>query len=130
MSQFHEVRDITVVSGAAFQKGCRLKIGTDASLYADSGYDQSTGSPVADVCGASEKSILSADRESYAAGEFIMARGHRGGTSFAIASGAIDAGAEIYAASYGRVASSGSVFEGHALEAATAAGDVIEVAYC
>lgn len=49
------------------------------------------------------------------------------GSQKMIASGAISEGAAVYNAASGRVASSGTNFRGVALEAATAAGDVIEV---
>jgi hypothetical protein len=44
-----------------------------------------------------------------------------------VASGAITAGNPIYAAANGKIAGSGSIYEGIALETATADGDVIEV---
>jgi hypothetical protein len=50
------------------------------------------------------------------------------GTRRMIAAGAISADAAVYAAASGRVASSGTIFVGEAITAATAAGDVIEVA--
>lgn len=49
------------------------------------------------------------------------------GTRKMVASEAITRGAAVYAAAGGKVASTGSVFVGTALEAATADGDVIEV---
>jgi hypothetical protein len=50
-----------------------------------------------------------------------------GGTSKMMAGGAISAGADVYAADDGKVAATGSVALGRALEAATADGDIIEV---
>jgi hypothetical protein len=49
------------------------------------------------------------------------------GTQQMVASGAITRGASVFAAASGKIASSGSVFVGTALEAATADNDVIEV---
>lgn len=124
MSQFKSNRMITCVSGGAFNKGARLKFGVNTALYAASAY-QGDGL-VVEVCGASDKSSLTAMRETFAAGEFVSCVLGQGGTSYCIASGPIAAGAEIFAAANGKVASSGSVFEGIALEAATANNDVIE----
>lgn len=50
-----------------------------------------------------------------------------GGTRKMVAAGAITLGNPVYAAASGRVASTGTVMEGIALEAAAANGDVIEV---
>ena len=50
-----------------------------------------------------------------------------GGTRKMVAAGAITLGNPVYAAASGRVASTGTVMEGIALEAAAASGDVIEV---
>lgn len=49
------------------------------------------------------------------------------GTRKVVASGAITAGAKTYAAASGKVAASGTVYTGLALEAATTDGDIIEV---
>jgi hypothetical protein len=49
------------------------------------------------------------------------------GTQQMVANGAITRGASVFAAASGKIASSGSVFVGTALEAATADNDVIEV---
>jgi hypothetical protein len=49
------------------------------------------------------------------------------GTTKMVASEAISAGASVYAAASGKIAATGTVYEGIALEAAGADGDVIEV---
>lgn len=49
------------------------------------------------------------------------------GTAKMVAAGAISAGAAVYAAASGKVAATGTVFVGNALEAAGADNDVIEV---
>lgn len=49
------------------------------------------------------------------------------GTQLMVASGAISANAAVYAAASGKVAGSGTILIGIALEAATADGDIIEV---
>jgi hypothetical protein len=54
--------------------------------------------------------------------------GNVGGTRKMVAAGAISAGAPVYGAASGKIAATGTVFEGVALEAATADGDIIEVA--
>ena len=49
------------------------------------------------------------------------------GTVPMVAAGAISAGAEVFAAASGKIASSGSVSIGTTLEASTADGDIIEI---
>ncbi len=51
-----------------------------------------------------------------------------GGTRKMVAAGAITAGNPVYGAAGGKIAGSGTVFEGVALETATADNDIIEVA--
>ncbi len=125
MSQFTDSRNYTAISGSAWNKGIRLTIGTDQALYTEMGkYNQDP--IVFEIAGASAKSVATGRNKCFAAGEQICVRLHRGGSSQAVANGPIDAGATIYAASGGKIAASGSVAEGHALEAATADGDIIE----
>jgi len=50
-----------------------------------------------------------------------------GGTHKCIASGAINAGAKVYAAANGKVSASGTVLVGTALDTVTADGSVLEV---
>lgn len=111
MSQFKDNREIAVESAAAWDKGQRL--------YIDVGGKVS-------VCAANRKSDFTARRDCMAAGEWITVTAHMGGTSFVVANGAIAAGADLYGAANGKVASSGTVLEGVALEASTADGDIIE----
>lgn len=70
----------------------------------------------------------SAERTTSAAGETLAAALRtKEGTLPMVASGAITAGARVYAAASGKVASTGSVVEGIAGNATTADGDWIEV---
>lgn len=50
-----------------------------------------------------------------------------GGTRKMVASGAITAGSPVFGAASGKIASTGTVYEGIALETASADGDIIEV---
>lgn len=127
MTQFKDSRDFTVRSGAAFPIGTRLKFATNPTLYAEMG--DPDAALVAEVASAAERSICTATRKALAAGELTCVRRNGQGTALAIANGAIDAGAEVYAASAGKVAASGTVPEGFAMEAATANNDVIEVMF-
>jgi hypothetical protein len=80
------------------------------------------------VAGASEESIGVTTEAKFEAGKpiAILLRTAEG-TRKMVASGAISAGAKVFGAAGGKISASGSVFEGVALEAATADGDVIEV---
>jgi len=62
-----------------------------------------------------------------AAGPCTVRLRNAGGTAKMVASAAITAGVTVYAAAGGKIASSGTVTVGTALEAATADNDVIEV---
>jgi len=80
------------------------------------------------VAGASDISIGSLREASFAAGDYrtVLLRS-KAGTHKMVASDAIAKGNPVYAAASGKVAPSGSVYEGIALCAAAANGDVIEV---
>lgn len=71
--------------------------------------------------GTAEDPILAADTTG------TVRLRNAGGTRKMVASGAITLGNPVYASASGRVASTGTVMEGIALEAAAANGDVIEV---
>lgn len=80
------------------------------------------------VATASELAIGVQRDESFAATDPVaVILKSKQGTIPMVANGAISAGASVYAAAAGKVASSGSIREGIALEAATADGNVIEV---
>jgi hypothetical protein len=71
--------------------------------------------------GTAEDPILAADTTG------TVRLRNAGGTRKMVASSAITLGNPVYASASGRVASTGTVMEGIALEAAAASGDVIEV---
>jgi hypothetical protein len=80
------------------------------------------------VAGASDLSLGVTEEATFAASKPVTVRlKTKEGTRKMVASGAITAGAAVYGAASGKVSASGSVYEGIALEAATADGDVIEV---
>ncbi len=127
MSQLQDSRYIPVVTGDAIPKNTRVKFAESTSIYEEFGI--AGDGRVVWEAGASDKSVGVTTRTSTGAGHILTVRLHRGGTSKVIADGAIDAGAEVYASANGHVASSGSVSEGFAMEAATLAGDIIEVMF-
>jgi hypothetical protein len=79
------------------------------------------------AAGASDVSIGTMDRECTAAGPCTIRLRTAQGTRKMVASGAITAGNAVYAAASGKIASSGTVYEGVALETSADDGDVIEV---
>lgn len=83
------------------------------------------------VAGLADLDIGVADREAFAAGDHISVRlGNASGTCLMVAAGEIAAHAKVYTAANGQVSATGattSFLRGIALEAAGAAGDVIEV---
>lgn len=80
------------------------------------------------VAGSSDLSMGTMEAPSFADGDNVAVRLRTAeGTRKMIASGAITGGNPVYAAASGKIASSGSVLEGYALETSTADGDIIEV---
>lgn len=79
------------------------------------------------VAGATDVSLGTLELPCTAAGPATVRLRTAQGTRKMIASEAITAGNAVYAAAGGKVASTGSVYEGTAYESATADGDVIEV---
>jgi len=111
MSQFVETACKTFTAAAARAQYLRVK--RSGSDIATAGVD--------DVClGTQERASLATTDE--VAVRLRTAQGSRK----VVAAGAITAGAKIYAAAAGKVAATGQVLEGIALEAATADGDIIE----
>ncbi len=112
MSQYVESPCRQFTAGAARDRFLRVKL-SGASLA---------------TAGASDVSIGTQEIESFAATDVVPVRlSTAQGTRKMIASGAITAGNPAYAAADGKIASSGTVVEGRALESATEDGDVIEV---
>lgn len=80
------------------------------------------------TAGASNAMIGTQEVASLAATDVVPVRlRNAAGTRKVVASEAITAGADVYAAASGKVAASGTIIEGQALEAAGANGDVIEI---
>jgi hypothetical protein len=112
MSQFVETPTKTFLATAAVAAHLRVKL---------------SGSEVV-VAGAADQAIGVTDRAALANGDAVAVRlGTAQGTVKMTAAGAITAGNAVYAAAGGKVASSGTVFCGWALETTTANGDVLEV---
>lgn len=112
MSQFVETPTKTYTAGAAIGQHLRVKL-SNGKLAA---------------AGASDVSIGTLEEASFADGDVRAVRLRTAqGTRKMVASEAITAGDPVYAAAAGKVASTGTVFEGNACEAAGANNDVIEV---
>lgn len=79
------------------------------------------------VAGATDISLGTMDLPCVEAGPCSVRLRTAEGTRKMVASGAISKNASVYGAAGGKVASTGSVFEGTAMEDASADGDVIEV---
>ena len=80
------------------------------------------------TAGATVRGIGTADTPSFADGNIVAVRLlSAAGTQKMIAAGAITAGANVFAAASGKIASSGTVPVGVAMEAASADNDLIEV---
>ncbi len=81
--------------------------------------------------GASDPSIGTLEKATFADGDSVAVRLRTAqGTKKMVASVAITSGASVFAAASGKVAATGTIFEGIALQAATADGDIIEVMPC
>lgn len=112
MSQYVEGPTRTFTAGGALAPFLRVYI---------------TGGKLA-AAGATTVEIGTVEREAYAANDEIAVRLRTAeGTCKMVASGEITSGAAVYAAASGKIAATGTVFCGNALESATADGDVIEV---
>jgi hypothetical protein len=79
------------------------------------------------VAGATDIALGTAFNPITAAGPATVLLRTAQGTRKMVANGAITAGNTVYAAASGKVAASGTIVEGQALESATANNDVIEV---
>jgi len=121
MSQTREnclpgIADSTVNGAGPYVRVKLVSLGTDlsATVGLAGAFDASVGSLDAQQANATGDQV-----------NVILRNSNR--TRKMIAAAAISFGANVYAAASGKVASTGTLLEGVALEAATAAGDVIEV---
>lgn len=113
MSQYFETPTRAFIANAALAPFTRVSI-------------LSTGKVAA--AGTGEIGVGTTETRSFADGDSINVRLQTAeGTRKVIASTAITLGTVVYAAASGRVASSGTIALGTALEAATANGDIIEI---
>lgn len=104
----------TLIAGGAVAMHARVKI------------DNSTGK--ATVCGASDRSNgISATSAAADGDKLTVTLPNQAGTRKMIASGAITQFVKVYAAAAGKIASSGTIIEGIAWQAATEDGHIIEV---
>lgn len=112
MAQFTEGPTRTFTAGAAIAAHLRVKLSSGELAAA----------------GASDVELGTMEVASFADNDVVPVRLRTAeGTCKMTASEAITAGNPVYAAASGKVASTGTVYCGTALEAATANGDVIEV---
>ncbi len=108
-----ETSTITATAGAAIGKNLRVK---------------RSGANVV-VATAADTAIGVTMRQSFASGDRIAIKtATAGGTLPMVAGGAINTGVEVFAAAGGKIAASGTVSIGTALEAASGDGHVIQVA--
>lgn len=113
MSQFVETPTKALTAGAAIDQYLRVKLNSSNLLVVATAADNALG--VMEV-------------ESFASGDVVAVRLRSApGTRKMVASGAITQGNLVYAAASGKVASSGTVVEGVALETTTTDGDILEV---
>lgn len=110
MSQFFDTSTRPDVAASAIAQHLRVK--TSGALA---------------LAGAADVELGTMEVACTAAGPTTVRLRTAKGTCKMVASGAITAGVTVYAAASGKIASSGTVTIGTALEAATADGDVIEV---
>ncbi len=116
MSQMIEGPRKTYLAAAAIGVNLRVKI-TDAS----------TALPTINVAGASDPSIGTTEAAVLAAGPVAILLANAQGTRKMVATGGITGGNPVYAAAAGKVASTGTVVEGSAMETVTTLNDILEV---
>ncbi len=116
MSQMIEGPRKTYLGAASIGANLRVKI-----------TDGTTKPPTINVAGASDPSIGVTEEFLAAAGPIAILLANAQGTRKMVATGAITSGNSVYAAAAGKVASSGTVVEGAAMETTTALNDVFEV---
>ena len=112
MSQFVETNLKAFTAGAAIDQYLRVKL----------------ASGVLQVATAADQALGTVEVESFASGDVVPVRLYSSvGSRKMVASVAITAGNLVYSAAGGKVAATGTVVEGIALETSTADGDIIEV---
>tara|TARA_R110000868_G_scaffold403615_1_gene681062 strand:+ start:152 stop:910 length:759 start_codon:yes stop_codon:yes gene_type:complete len=112
MSQFVETNLKAFTAGAAIDQYLRVKV----------------SSGVLQVATAADQALGTVEVESFASGDIVPVRLYSAvGSRKMVASVAITAGNLVYSAAGGKVAATGTVVEGIALETSTADGDIIEV---
>lgn len=116
MSQMIEGPRKTYLGAASIGANLRVKI-----------TDGTTKPPTINVAGASDPSIGVTEEFLAAAGPIAILLANAQGTRKMVATGVITSGNAVYAAASGKVASSGTVVEGTAMETTTALNDVFEV---
>lgn len=116
MSQMIEGPRKSFLAAAAIGANLRVKI-TDAS----------TSPPTINVAGASDPSIGVVEDAVLAAGPCTVLLANAQGTRKMVCSDAITGGNSVYAAASGKVASTGTLVEGKAMETTTANNDILEV---
>lgn len=113
MSQFTEAPTKTFIASGALGKHLRVK---------------DNGSGLLALAGTSDIALGTLERDALAANDPVAVRLPTAqGTRKMVASEAITAYALVYAGASGKVAATGTIVEGRAMEAATTNGDVIEV---
>lgn len=117
MSQYVETACKTFIAASALAPHLRVKI-TDAT----------TSPPTVGLAGATDVAIGTVEARALAAADRVVIRLVTAqGTRKMVATGVITGGNPVYAAASGKVASSGTVVEGRALETTAANNDVFEV---
>jgi hypothetical protein len=117
MSQLEDSGYKTFIAAGAISKYSRVKISAAETV---------------DVAGITDREIGTATNQAFAAGDRVTVKLRSApGTHKMIAAAAITAGALVYTAASGKcsVSASTAYIEGHAMEAAGANGDIIEVLY-
>lgn len=116
MSGYNDVGNKAFEASAAISQYARVVMASTGTISA---------------AGLTDQDIGVVTREAFASGDVVdVALTSKPGTHYAIADGAITAGAKVYTAASGKVSATAtgtSYLRGRALDAATADGDIIEV---
>lgn len=117
MNNTHK-NNITKTASAAIAKGALVKLGSDSSFVAP--------------CSATDANAIGVALDSAAQNDNVAVAllGIANHTVQALASGAIGAGAKAYLAANGEISASGTIYVGIALTAASADGELVELAHC